>query len=102
MRNLPTEVWRPKAPGAFPLVLFVHGSSGFRTQSTWLTTALALFTVIEVIVHSNVYGKFNATSVTTLIVVLGAGPIIYLIASALRRQRNQLDLSMAMRELPPE
>jgi amino acid transporter len=72
---------------------------------TWiggLTTALALFTVIEVIVHSNVYGKFNAQSVTTLIVVLGAGPVIYLIASALRRQRNQIDLSMAMRELPPE
>lgn len=72
---------------------------------TWiggLTTALALFTVIEVIVHSNVYGKFNAQSVTTLIIVLVAGPVIYLIANALRRQRNQLDLSMAMRELPPE
>jgi hypothetical protein len=72
---------------------------------TWiggLTTALALFTVIEVIVHSNVYGKFNAQSVTTLIVVLAAGPVIYLIAHALRRKRNQLDLSLAMRELPPE
>jgi APA family basic amino acid/polyamine antiporter len=72
---------------------------------TWaggLTTALALFTVIEVIVHSNVYGKFSAESVTTLIVVLGAGPVVYLIASALRRQRNQLELSMSMRELPPE
>jgi basic amino acid/polyamine antiporter, APA family len=72
---------------------------------TWaggLTTALALFTVIEVIVHSNVYGKFSAESVTTLVVVLLAGPVIYLIASSLRRRRNQLDLSMAMRELPPE
>jgi hypothetical protein len=72
---------------------------------TWvgaLTTALALFTIIEVIIHSNVYGKFNTQSVTTLVVVLGAGPVIYLIASALRRRRNQLDLTMAMRELPPE
>jgi multisubunit Na+/H+ antiporter MnhG subunit len=72
---------------------------------TWIggaTTALALFTVIEVIIHSNVYGKFSAESVTTLIVVLLAGPVIYLIASTLRRQRNQLDISMAMRELPPE
>jgi APA family basic amino acid/polyamine antiporter len=72
---------------------------------TWiggLTTALALFTIIEVIIHSNVYGKFNAQSVTTLVVVLAAGPVIYLIANALRRRRNQLDLTMAMRELPPE
>jgi hypothetical protein len=72
---------------------------------TWIggaTTALALFTVIEVIIHSNVYGKFSAQSVTTLIVVLGAGPVIYLIASTLRKRRDQLDLSMAMRELPPE
>jgi amino acid transporter len=72
---------------------------------TWIggaTTALALFTVVEVIIHSNVYGKFSAESVTTLIVVLLAGPVIYLIASSLRRQRNQLDLRMAMRELPPE
>jgi basic amino acid/polyamine antiporter, APA family len=72
---------------------------------TWvggLTTALALFTVIEVIVHSNVYGKFSAQSVTTLVIVLAAGPVIYVIASSLRRRRNQLDLSMAMRELPPE
>jgi basic amino acid/polyamine antiporter, APA family len=72
---------------------------------TWVggaTTALALFTVIEVIVHSNVYGKFSAQSVTTLVIVLAAGPVIYVIASSLRRRRNQLDLSMAMRELPPE
>jgi basic amino acid/polyamine antiporter, APA family len=72
---------------------------------TWaggLTTALAVFTIVEVIVHSNVYGKFSAESVTTLVVVLLAGPVIYLIASSLRRQRNQLDLSMSMRELPPE
>jgi amino acid transporter len=72
---------------------------------TWaggLTSALALFTVIEVIVHSNVYGKFSAQSVTTLVIVLLAGPVIYLIANSLRRKRDQLDLSMSMRELPPE
>jgi amino acid transporter len=72
---------------------------------TWIglaTTALALFTVIEVIVHSNVYGKFNAQSITTLAVVLLAGPVIYLIARTIRKRRNALDLSMAMRELPPE
>jgi hypothetical protein len=66
------------------------------------TTALALFTVIEIVSHSSVYGKFSGKSIATLIVVLGAGPVIYLIASHLRKQNNQLDLSMAMRELPPE
>ena len=33
--------------------------------------------------------------------VLAAG-LIYAIASHIRRQNHQLDLSMAMRELPPE
>jgi hypothetical protein len=28
--------------------------------------------------------------------------VIYLIARQVRRQRNSLDLTMAMRELPPE
>ena len=35
-------------------------------------------------------------------VVLLAGPVIYAIARTVRRQRNSLDLGMAMRELPPE
>jgi basic amino acid/polyamine antiporter, APA family len=72
---------------------------------TWaggLTTALALFTIVEVLVHSSVYGKLSAESITTLAVVLLAGPVIYLIASSLRRRRNQIDISMSMRELPPE
>lgn len=40
-RTLPTTLWSPDAPGDFPLVLFVHGSSGYRGQSTWLMKALA-------------------------------------------------------------
>lgn len=46
-RHLPTDLWIP-APAAgaaggapFPLVLFVHGSSGERGQSTFLLEALA-------------------------------------------------------------
>jgi basic amino acid/polyamine antiporter, APA family len=72
---------------------------------TWMggaTTALALFTVIIIVAHPSVYGNFSAQSVITLVVVLLAGPVIYGVARSLRRQRNQLDLSMAMRELPPE
>jgi APA family basic amino acid/polyamine antiporter len=72
---------------------------------TWaggLTTVLALFTIVEVLVHSSVYGKLSAESITTLVIVLGAGPVVYLIASSLRRRRSQIDISMSMRELPPE
>jgi len=36
------------------------------------------------------------------VIVLGAGPVIYLIARQVRKQRDSLDLSMAMHELPPE
>ena len=72
---------------------------------TWIgaaTTALAVFVVVLLIVKSSVYGKFNAQSTITLAVVLLAGPVIYVIARTVRRQRNALDLGMAMRELPPE
>jgi len=72
---------------------------------TWVggaTTALALFTVIEVIAHQNAYGKFSFESVAALVIVLVAGPVIYAIARGMRKRQNSLDLSMAMRELPPE
>jgi hypothetical protein len=49
-----------------------------------------------------VYGKFTGKSIATLVIVLAAGPIIYAIASYIRRQNNQLERSLAMRELPPE
>ncbi len=58
--------------------------------------------MIEVIIHSDVYGKFNAQSIVALVVLLFAGPVIYLIARTVRKRQNSLDLSMAMRELPPE
>jgi amino acid transporter len=67
-----------------------------------LTTLLALFTIFELVAHSSVYGKFSVESIVTLLIVLGAGPVIYTIARGVRRSRNSLDLTMAMRELPPE
>ena len=66
------------------------------------TTLLALFTIYELIAHSSVYGKFSWESIVTLVIVLGAGPVIYVIARQVRKQRDSLDLSMAMHELPPE
>jgi basic amino acid/polyamine antiporter, APA family len=66
------------------------------------TTVLALFTVYLLVAHSSVYGKFSWESILTLVIVLGAGPVIYFIARSVRRQRDSLDLSLAMHELPPE
>ena len=77
----------------------------FLRKVAWVggaTTVLALFTVYLLVAHSSVYGKFSWESILTLVIVLGAGPVIYLIARQVRRQRNSLDLTMAMRELPPE
>jgi amino acid transporter len=78
---------------------------GFLRKIAWVggaTTVLALFTVYELVAHSSVYGKFSWESILTLVIVLGAGPVIYAIARSIRRQRNSLDLAMAMHELPPE
>jgi amino acid transporter len=77
----------------------------FLRKVAWVggaTTVLALFTVYLLIAHSNVYGKFSWESILTLVIVLGAGPVIYTIARSIRRQRNSLDLSLAMHQLPPE
>jgi amino acid transporter len=78
---------------------------GLLRKIAWIggaTTVLALFTVYELVAHSSVYGKFSWESILTLVIVLGAGPVIYVIARSVRRQRNSLDLAMAMHELPPE
>jgi hypothetical protein len=78
---------------------------GFLRKIAWVggaTTVLALFTVYELVAHSSVYGKFSWESILTLVIVLGAGPVIYVIARSIRRQRDSLDLAMAMHELPPE
>ena len=77
----------------------------FLRKAAWVggaTTVLALFTVFELVTHSSVYGKFSWESILTLVIVLGAGPVIYAIARSVRRQRDSLDLSLAMHELPPE
>jgi hypothetical protein len=79
--------------------------TGFLRRIAWIggaTTVLALFTVYELVAHSSVYGKFSWESILTLVIVLGAGPVIYAIARSVRRQRDSLDLAMAMHELPPE
>ena len=62
---------------------------------------IALIVILEIITHSNVFGKFSVQSLTTLALVLLAGPVVYLIARGVRRS-SSIDLDLAMRELPPE
>jgi basic amino acid/polyamine antiporter, APA family len=66
------------------------------------TLALGLFCTIEVMTHPAVYGGFSFGSITTLVVVIVAGPIIYLIARAVARRTHQIDPTLAMHELPPD
>ena len=65
------------------------------------TTILALIVIILIITHSSVFGKFSVTSLSSLFLVLAAGPVVYLIARTVRRS-SSIDLDLAMRELPPE
>jgi amino acid transporter len=77
---------------------------GIPVPAIWgaLTTILALITVILIIAHPEVFGAFTVSSVVTLVLVLGLGPVIYLIARQMRLQQSSIDLRLAMRELPPE
>src|SRR5437870_2641110 len=65
-------------------------------------TLLAAIVVVLIITHPAVFGSFTFSSVGALVVVLVAGPIIYLIARQMRLSRSSIDLRLAMRELPPE
>jgi len=97
-------------PSRRPDLITLSGTSDAERQSFlrkvatagWVTTILALFVVIEILIHPSVYGRFSVPSTITLVVVLGAGPVIYVIARAIRRRRNALDISLAMHELPPD
>jgi basic amino acid/polyamine antiporter, APA family len=97
-------------PSRRPDLITLSGASEAERQSFLrkvtivgsVTTVLALFTVIEILIHPSVYGHFSVPSTITLLVVLGAGPVIYFIARAVRRRRDSLDISLAMHELPPD
>jgi len=77
---------------------------GIPVPALWgaASTILALIVVALIVTHPSVFGAFTFSSVATLVLVLGAGPVIYLIARQLRLQRSSIDLRLAMRELPPE
>ncbi len=78
--------------------------AGIPVPSLWgaATTILALIVVILIITHPEVFGTFSVSSVGALVIVLLAGPVIYLIARQMRLSRSSIDLRLAMGELPPE
>jgi basic amino acid/polyamine antiporter, APA family len=78
--------------------------AGIPTASIWggASTILVLITIALIVTHPSVFGSFSFASVAALVVILAAGPIIYLIARQIRLSRSSIDLGLAMRELPPE
>jgi basic amino acid/polyamine antiporter, APA family len=78
--------------------------AGVPVPALWgaATTILALIVVVLIITHPEVFGSFSLSSVGALVIVLLAGPVIYLIARQMRLSRSSIDLRLAMRELPPE
>jgi basic amino acid/polyamine antiporter, APA family len=77
---------------------------GIPVPALWggASTILALIVVILIVTHPEDFGAFTFSSVATLVIVLGSGPVIYLIARQMRLSRSSIDLRLAMRELPPE
>ncbi len=78
--------------------------AGVPVPALWgaATTILAATVVVLIITHPEVFGSFSVSSVGALVIVLLAGPVIYLIARQMRLSRSSIDLRLAMRELPPE
>ena len=87
-------------PGATKLASI----GGIPVPALWgaATTVLALIVVVLIVTHPDVFGAFTFTSVAALVIVIGSGPVVYLIVRQLRLQRSSIDLSLAMRELQPE
>jgi amino acid transporter len=78
--------------------------AGVPVPALWgaATTILASIVVVLIVTHPEVFGTFSVSSVGALVIVLLAGPVIYLIARQVRLSRSSIDLRLAMRELPPE
>ena len=78
--------------------------AGIPTASVWggLSTILVLIVIVLIVTHPSVFGSFSFQSVTALVVILAAGPVIYFIVRRIRLSQSSIDLSLAMHELPPE
>ena len=78
--------------------------AGIPTAAVWgaISTLGALFTVAVIIAKPSVFGAFSFVSVGSLVVIFFSGPIIYFIVRQRRLATSSIDMSLAMRELPPE
>jgi amino acid transporter len=78
--------------------------AGIPAATVWggFSTLLALFVIGVIISKPQVFGAFSFASVGSLVVIFVSGPIIYLIARQRRLATSSIDMSLAMRELPPE
>jgi APA family basic amino acid/polyamine antiporter len=78
--------------------------AGIPTATVWgaVSTLGALFTIAVIIAKPSVFGAFSLVSVGSLVVIFFSGPIIYFIVRQRRLSSSSIDMSLAMRELPPE
>jgi APA family basic amino acid/polyamine antiporter len=78
--------------------------AGIPAATVWgvISTLLALFVVGVIVAKPQVFGAFSFVSVGSLLVIFFSGPIIYLIVRQRRLSTSSIDMSLAMRELPPE
>jgi basic amino acid/polyamine antiporter, APA family len=78
--------------------------AGIPTAAVWgaISTLGALFTIAVIIAKPSVFGAFSFVSVGSLIVIFFSGPVIYFIVRQRRLSTSSIDMSLAMRELPPE
>jgi basic amino acid/polyamine antiporter, APA family len=78
--------------------------AGIPTAAVWgaVSTLGALFTISVIIAKPSVFGAFSFVSVGSLIVIFFSGPVIYFIVRQRRLSTSSIDMSLAMRELPPE
>lgn len=67
-----------------------------------LTSVLATAVVVDIVVNPKIFGGLSAASIVCLALVLLSGPVVYSIARVVRRRQSSLDISLAMRQLPPE
>src|SRR5712692_2776257 len=77
---------------------------GIPTAAIWgaVSTLGALFTIAVIIAKPSVFGAFSFVSIGSLIVIFFSGPVIYFIVRQRRLSTSSIDMSLAMRELPPE
>jgi amino acid transporter len=78
--------------------------AGIPTAAVWgaISTLGALFTIAVIIAKPSVFGAFSFVSVGSLVVIFFSGPVIYFIVRQRRLSTSSIDMSLAMRELPPE